>query len=345
MSIYTIRQARGCEYSKIQHFLDTFWKKGHSLVKSKPLLDFQHYNIENDLYSYIIAVNNETSEIDALEGYITTAQYDSSLKEQGDYWGAIWKKRDDINNEESNDIGMEVFMRIFESPDLHSFAAIGISKIAKKIYKAFQCKIGYLHQFYVLNENKTQFNIAGNVLPSYIGTGDNYIEETGWRIITIEGRNICRLSLKSYYRPFKTIQYFVNRYVNHPIYHYEFLGVYKNEELISLWAYRTLDVNGDKVIRVVDVLGKLEGSLYSQLQLLLQRSNSEYLDILNYGISPELFEKMGFRELDLSGSLILPNYYEPFEQSNVKIEVAVKSDYDNYVAFKGDSDQDRPNIL
>ena len=39
------------------------------------------------------------------------------------------------------------------------------------------------------------------------------------------------------------------------------------------------------------------------------------------------------------------NYFEPFEQRNVKIEIAYKTKGDNYVAFKADSDQDRPNIL
>jgi hypothetical protein len=48
--------------------------------------------------------------------------------------------------------------------------------------------------------------------------------------------------------------------------------------------------------------------------------------------------------LIFDGNLIIPNYFEPFEQKNVKIELAYKADFP-YVAFKGDSDQDRPNIL
>lgn len=54
---------------------------------------------------------------------------------------------------------------------------------------------------------------------------------------------------------------------------------------------------------------------------------------------------MGFELLDLDGETIVPNYFEPFEQRNVKIEIAYKTKGDNYVAFKADSDQDRPNIL
>ena len=110
-------------------------------------------------------------------------------------------------------------------------------------------------------------------------------------------------------------------------------------------AYRVLEANNGKIARVVDVLGKLEGSIYSKFQFFLNKINAEYVDILNYGISTEVFQKMGFKELDFNGSLILPNHFEPFEQCNVKIDIAIKADYDNYVAFKGDSDQDRPNVL
>ena len=55
---------------------------------------------------------------------------------------------------------------------------------------------------------------------------------------------------------------------------------------------------------------------------------------------------MGFQHLDLNQEeIIVPNYFEPFEKKNVKLEIAYKSKSDNYVAFKGDSDQDRPNVL
>jgi hypothetical protein len=48
--------------------------------------------------------------------------------------------------------------------------------------------------------------------------------------------------------------------------------------------------------------------------------------------------------LDFDGELIIPSYFEPFEQRNVKIELAYKAKF-QYVAFKGDADQDRPNIV
>lgn len=345
MELYTIRQARGEEVLKIQRFINEHWKNGHALVKSKQLLDFQHYDKVNNRYTYIIAENNVSHAIDALVGFIPTSQYDSQLSSQGDYWAAIWKKRDDIINEEINDVGMEVFMKIFEIPNLHSFTAIGISKVAMKIYKAFQCKIGYLHHYFILNEKTEVFKVAANVEGIHLGFPHDYAEDNDWTISEIDMSELEGVALEGYYKPKKSTTYFINRYANHPIYKYGFLGISKGKIVKSILAYRVLEANKGRIVRVVDVLGKLEGSIYSQFQFFLNKINAEYVDILNYGIPMEVFQKMGFKELDFNGSLILPNYFEPFEQCNVKIDIAIKADYDDYVAFKGDSDQDRPNVL
>ena len=137
----------------------------------------------------------------------------------------------------------------------------------------------------------------------------------------------------------------MNRYAKHPIYKYKFYGIYNQQELISILVARFVNVKDRMVIRIVDALGKLQGSLYESFQEILHDTGAEYIDFMNYGIDKSVFYKMGFRELDLEGDLIIPNYFEPFEQCNVKIDIAWKADYGSYVAFKGDSDQDRPNVL
>lgn len=345
MAIYDIREAQVSEVSAIQRFLDIHWKKNHSLVLSKELLDFQHFNNVENQYNYVIASNNDTNEIDALFGFIPTYQYDRQLWENGDFWGAIWKKREDVENEESNEIGLDVFTKIFDYPNFHSFSAIGISKIAMKIYKAFQCKVGYLAQYYILNDSIDDYKILGNVDMQYIGFRPDIPIEPNWSVKVIDADTLEKLKIKAVYRPFKSVQYIINRYAKHPIYKYKFLGVYKDEELKTLLVIRILNVNGTKAIRIVDTIGQLQGTLYDEFQTYLKETDAEYIDFMNYGIDEEVFYQMGFRKLDLDEDLIIPNYFEPFEQRNVRIDIAWKADYDDYVAFKGDSDQDRPNIL
>ena len=150
--------------------------------------------------------------------------------------------------------------------------------------------------------------------------------------------------MQARYRPLKSFDYFINRYDGHPIYKYRFLGIYENDTLISIWSVRKISINNAHVLRVIDVLGELKGDLFQSLQQLLSEEGAEYIDFLNYGIEKSIFEQMGFQELDFDGDLIIPTYFEPFEQKNKKIELAYKANF-QYVAFKGDADQDRPNLI
>ena len=198
----------------------------------------------------------------------------------------------------------------------------------------------------MINNNTTNsFKIAGNVDPGKICIETCYNSELGWQVKEINTNDLCSYIVKPVYRPYKSVEYLVNRYAKHPIYKYKFYGIYNQQELISILVARFVNVKDRMVIRIVDALGKLQGSLYESFQEILHDTGAEYIDFMNYGIDKSVFYKMGFRELDLEGDLIIPNYFEPFEQCNVKIDIAWKADYGSYVAFKGDSDQDRPNVL
>lgn len=345
MGLYTIRQPHFSEIGLVQDFIENHWKKGHALSKSSELLLFQHLDSSSNQLNYYMAQNNETKEIDALFGFIPTSQYDDKLEKNGDYWGAVWKRREDIHNEEVNDIGFSVFLRLFDEPNFHSFGAIGISKVALRIYKAFKCEIGYLQHYYILNNQIKEFKIAGNVEKSQAEVGDGYISKQGWSVSELRQPELNSLNIPPSYRPIKSINYLINRYANHPIYQYKFYGVYKDGNIVTILVARYVEANGARVIRIVDALGELQGTLYDSFQKIMHETDAEYVDFMNYGIEESIFYEMGFRKLDFQGKLIIPNYFEPFEQRNVKIDVAWKADYNNYVVFKGDSDQDRPNIL
>lgn len=342
MSLYTIKKVPIEEYSKLVLFLDEHWKKGHALVKSRELLDFQHLDKKNKCYNFIVAENNETHEYDALVGYIPTSQYDPSLEPQGDYWGAIWKIREDIKNNELSTAGFYIWKSIFKLPSFHSYSAIGISSVAKQIYEASRMHVSCLNHYYILNDSISDFKIAANV-ESLTNTRD-LVRDASYSLNWIDSTSLLSLSVTSYYRPYKSIQYIISRYVKHPIYKYRFLGLYHKKQLVSIWTVRKLRINDSNILRIIDVLGRFEGNLYLQIQEILDREQAEYIDLMNYGIDVDVIKRMGFSLLDWEGKLVIPNYMEPFEQRNVKIDIAYKGE-ENYVAFKGDSDQDRPNII
>lgn len=339
--IYTIKYAENSDFFKIQSFIEKHWKQNHILSHSKKLFDFQHLNPLNQNYNFIIAVNNTTTEIDALLGFIPTYQYDKELFRHGDYWGAIWKVRTDVQNVEIKNLGLSVWEKLFELDNFQSWAAIGISEIAKKIYAISGMQVGELAHYYLPNTNIAEFHIADNIdikqtktrkCPENITMKELHLEQV-------------REDINCSYRPKKSISYLKNRYLNHPFYQYRFWGIFDSGRLVSIWVLRVIEVNNSKAIRVVDMLGNIENvpCLSAELQKVLVDIGAEYIDILNYGINEEAFLNIGFYKLDPTKNVIIPNYFEPFERRNIKIEFAYKADFD-YIIFKGDADQDRPNF-
>ena len=330
------------DVEKLILFLKYHWKEDHVFVKSRALLDFQHYNKEIDGYTFIVAENQETREYDALEGYIPSYLYDASLKSQGDYWSALWKRREDKDPKELGFIGIQVHMRQMKLPNFHSLGSVNPSDFAKKVHKGLNAVMEDMLQYYILNDSFKEFKIAGNVniIKSDISSDNTYSLEFK------DNNDWDHLNLEGYYHPLKTLEFFKNRYANHPIYKYSFINVYHYKELVAIFATRIIHVNNSSCIRIVDVLGKLpEANIKRQLLDVLYDLNAEYIDILNWGISKTIFFKMGFDILDVNGSLIIPNYFEPFEQRNVVFKMVYNGVYNEYVVFKGDADYDRPNVL
>lgn len=343
-SIYTILDSVPVEmYGKISEFIRNHWKANHAFVKSKELLDFQHLNKREHSYNFIVALNKKTNEIDALVGYIPTNQYDGSL-ELGDYWGAIWKRRDDVDSIEGKTLGMDLFLHYLNLPHASSFCGISLSEDALKWYKKLKWEMDYMHHYYILNRKCKRYYLADNVSDIHIEDA-SINKEKGWTLKRIELDEWGDDAVKPTYRPYKSMEYLRNRYLRHPVYHYFFLGLFSELTLKAILVCRECEGNGSKVIRIVDTLGELGGYIYPSIQKILQTEEYEYVDFLNYGIDKTVFTEMGFKELDFDNDqLILPNYFEPFERRNVKMTVVYKAKF-HYVAFKGDADQDRPNVL
>ena len=124
-----------------------------------------------------------------------------------------------------------------------------------------------------------------------------------------------------------------------------FYGIYEENELKTILVGKFVEINGGKILRIVDVLGSLEevGCLYEGFQTILHNSGSEYVDFLCFGIDDFVFQRMGFDKLNPEQEkLIVPNYFEPFEAKNIVINGAYKP-AERYCMFKADADQDRPS--
>ena len=343
MSIYSLRVCKEKDKPLLIDFLKKYWQEDHIFVKSDQLFRFQHYNSIKDEYNFILGINNQTNEIDGVIGLIPLSQYDPALAKYDETWAGIWKVRSDVKNDEIGILGLF----LFEEFNKHnSSGGLGASNIARKFYKLMKYNMCSLSQYYILNDDCADFKIAR--IDSPLNKINNVIVESANTIKCIKDiTKVVEGSIEGVYYPQKSLIYLLNRFQRHPIYKYSFLGIYDSSNILkTILVTRTIEINDSKVIRIVDVFGSLEelGSLKSQILDILKAESAEYIDIMNYGISSNVFKELGFEQLDVNGDLIIPNYFEPFVQKNIVNHCTYKSAND-YVMFKADGDQDRPSII
>lgn len=328
MSIEILKEK---DFDDFISFIDNHWKKNHIFTKDRDLFEWQYKEQNN--FNFIISKNN--NKIDGILGFIPINHYDNNLSEKV-YWLAIWKI---IENSKINGFDLYTYFKKFSNFD--SLIVLGISDIAYKFYKILRFKTGIMSHYYIQNENVTDFSIGKFKKPC---KENNKKFKNDYRIKKII--NIKELkTIQNLYYPFKSINYIINRYLIHPTYKYFLYGVYNNDSLKTVFVIRKIYVGNSSCLRIMDIYGKIDdiGNIYEQMQKLLKKEQSEYIDLYNYGIDENSLKAIGFKKRE-NEEVIIPNYFEPYEMKNVEIKYAFKSNREDIVIFKGDSDQDRPNL-
>lgn len=340
MGVYKFKICEREDLPRLLTFIDTYWKKNHILVRSKEILDFQYYNREEDKYDFVLAENTQTGELDGIRGWIRVAQYDPALAKYDEVWSAVSKVRTDVENNEIKVLGSYLW-RYLEKHK--GFGTVGISKFSFAMHTAIRHKTCSLGQYFILNPSHKNYSIA--LIPQDYEY-PNLVSDSSWRLNEIDDiSSVSDEDVPAYYRPFKSITYLVNRFAKHPVYKYHFYGIYNNGHLKAILVGKFVEINDSKILRIVDVLGSLEevNCLYHDFLKIMGSIGCEYVDFLSFGIDDSVFQRMGFSKLNPeSEEIIIPNYFEPFEQKNIIINGAYKPE-ERYCMFKADADQDRPS--
>lgn len=338
MSIYDIHFCKYDELPELQEFIDKHWRKGHILSYSKELFEFQHKLPGKDYYSFVVAKNIETSEIDAVYGYIETQIYDASHTIPNIGWGAIWKVRDDVQNKEIGKLGLKLLKFILKNSDIETFAALGISKTHKDIAISLNCKVGETEHYYIVNNRVSNFIVAKNPDTTIKSPMGEQLELA--QVDDIEGYYLAKND-----NPFKNISYFIGRYQKHPFFKYNFWLVKSNEELDAIFVVRKIKVLGSYIFRVIDFIGSVPEvkSIYNAVQQILNSNDAEYVDCINAGLPKSMFENLGFSVAPHDDTVVIPEHLDPLEHKYVPLEYEYMDEDMKLIIFKGDGDQDRPN--
>ena len=105
-----------------------------------------------------------------------------------------------------------------------------------------------------------------------------------------------------------------------------------------------------KVLRIVDYYGDIEILNHAGygLKNIVEDFGIEYIDFWSFGIPDRIMKNFGFKTVEFQKNVTVPNYFEPFENKNTKILFAyknIKNLKNEFMIFKGDGDQDRPNLF
>ncbi|MEH6456383.1 MAG: hypothetical protein V7749_08675 [Cocleimonas sp.] len=311
------------------NFIDNHWRKDHIFVRNRELFDFQHKN--GAIYNFILA--RQDGNIIGILGFIPTSQYSEALKVNNELWLAIWKVRDDIKKPGLGLMMLNYLKKYHNNPTICS---LGLSQQVIPIYKALKYNVGVLNHSAFFNQKKCTLTF---VVPKI-----NYIVNCINKFVEVDFvKKIDNLHLDDNIfdsHPKKNLEYLVNRYSNHPSYIYDYLIFKEENKLLSIVVYRSIVIGDVKIARVIDILGEsimVEKFNYS-ISRFLDKYDFEYLDIVSTFRSEA---RSGF--ISNSNSLTIPNYFEPLEMKNISVDYAYKSNIELSI-FRGDSDQDRPNI-
>jgi hypothetical protein len=326
-----IRLCNITETKSIQSFIDDVWKKGHILSVNQKLLNFQY--LQGNHYNFFMAEDNQ--KIIGLLGFIPLNLFDESLLANRDYWLALWKTDE---KHAAPGVGVSLLKTLEKTFMPNSVGVLGINSDVKKIYEILGFKTGVMNHYYIANPKCEKFYIAENMQMKYdFQNGSSTFHEI---------RDISQIKeLGNSYYPHKSKKYIENRYFKHPFYKYLFWGVYNKEELVAVFVMRQQKTNESQCLRIIDMIGNykeinLKGSEFLSVMMQFE---AEYIDCLNFGIPETSFLNWGFTKKE--DNTLIPNLFEPFLKKNADLQFAYKTDYSEYVIFKGDGDQDRPNSL
>ena len=331
MSKFLLRHATAEDRQAIRDFLNTYWGSDHPLVNREDLFHYYYQN-ESDPSRIQFCLALDEKGIAALCGYIL-----SSLQSKPDVWVSIWCARKDAKG-----AGLELMGKM---PELTGCRTLSCNNIRENTM-AFYTFLGYtalrLPHYYRLGK-KERFQVARVPAPIEMPPAGGEAQLFPIRTMD-ELKNVYKPTDDT--RPFKDLWYLHRRYLAYPVQQYDLLGAGKSaSEATALLACRTVEVDGVKILRIVDYIG--EPAYFPQLggaiAQYMSDLDAEYADMYCYGIPADVMKAAGFCERLRNDPVIIPNYLNPPLYENTEY-FFFTSDPENFMMCKADGDQDRPNM-
>ncbi|MHA8054523.1 hypothetical protein VR611_01125 [Aquirufa nivalisilvae] len=336
-----IRRAELNDISSIVDFIKMYWNKNHIYVVDR---NYFYYEFVNDNKVNFIISLDINEDIDGILGFI---EYDKSA-DKSEIFTAMWMVRPNLRNPL---VGPNLIRFLVKCDFTLNLSTLGLSSQAYSVLKMLKFQVGEMKHFYFLNPKIKHFNLIEFKEKIYVSEENlEYNSETKCEFYEYKDENEIKFiynELKNV-RPIKSFDYFKKKYLRNPYFNYYIFGI-KNlasNNVVGLLIIRKIDHEGSSALRIIDFFGNhFElSNIKSCISDLLDYFNSEYIDFYQYGIEESILRLAGFKKNEYVESVIIPNYYQPFEKCNVRINFSTNIS-DTFYFFKGDGDQDRPNLI
>jgi len=332
---YKFRQANLDDVDHIMSFLKMHWGEDHILSNNRDFFIYHYGSFDNGINMYLM-IDKENDEIVGTVGYVVYST-DPSRRY---FSGSISVVSPNLKIPQG---GLEIMKRLHDylSPATELSCGSNPRTIVPLFKRYFGYTTGVLKQYYLVNSYIDNFNIITcgdkEVTKSEKDAKDAYlvrlydIEESGYDF-----------NLDSPRLPYRDKEYIHKRYFKHPIYEYLLYDVVYEEQTVGITVLRHVEYNNSKTTFFVDYIGdtKYIAFIGQDLREILVNDNSECLNLLEEGIEDEVLRQAGFASVDDKEEVIIPSYFDPFVNENVKIYFVKEKD--DLIVLKGYGDQDNP---
>ncbi|MDD3428609.1 MAG: hypothetical protein PHG02_01220 [Oscillospiraceae bacterium] len=329
---YTFRLATAEDQNDIIRFMDENWEGKHPLIHIPEFFEFYYRNAVG--LNFALAQDKEGA-LQAICGFVPANVHYSSI------WISLW-----LSKKGTTGAGLELMSLMDDLTKATVICCNNIRPNTIPFYDMLGFTATRLPHFYRLaNKPLAEFKIARlkEVLIKDV-FGDAPLT-----LITDPYQIESNFTVPKDHVPFKDNWYIQRRYFMYPMQdkmQYRVYGSYENGAIKALVVLREVDVEGTKVLRLVDYIGDFAffAQLGKALDALLQESGAEYMDMYVYGLEDNILEAAGFIERVEGDINIIPNYLTPPLYENTEYYFFTNTTK-NFTMFKADGDQDRPNMI
>lgn len=341
---YRIKYCTRGDIPAVMGFVNRHWSEGHVLATNRGLFEWQFWNPRHERYDLLVGWEENPEAIVGLYGRIESRLYDSAVPDhEAVTWASLWRRRDDVDGY----FGIELMATFLEGN--HSpFFATGLNTKTVPFYEYFGFVVAPLEQWYVVNPQLTRFSLFKGEKPPEPGEYGTILRTVDSQWLQAHASMVDGLTPRDVI-PRKTAVFTIRRYLQHPWYRYIVYAITRKDAVLGILVARVAKHANARALRVVDFIGP-ESALKGvprALAEILEETGMEYADFHQRGLDSEFLSGCGFTfRPPQGGSVIVPNYFEPFVAENINVLTAIpETPGKKPRIFRADGDQDRPNQL